>query len=156
MLERLSRADKIGHFIGDIELTMQYQSGRAGQIFMQNLRDKGLLTFSKCLDCNSSFIPPKIYCPYCMGNKVEYQTIEPVGRVDLFTVCKVDSSGNKLSKPEIIALIRFKDIKGGLIHRIEDVNEAELKQGMEVVAVLKKEGERTGSISDILYFKPAT
>ena len=155
MLEGVSRADKLGHYTGTIEIEMLYQSGRAGQIFFNNLREKGLLTYSRCRKCNEKFIPPRVYCIFCMSDDIEYLTIEPVGRIETFTISKIDKNGNTLQKPEVYALIRFANLRGGLVHRIGEASYEEVTEGMEVIAVLKPENERRGSIDDILYFKPA-
>ncbi|HID05123.1 MAG TPA: Zn-ribbon domain-containing OB-fold protein [Candidatus Caldiarchaeum subterraneum] len=154
MLERLWRADKISHWVDGISLEMLYQSGKAGQVFMENLRDRGLLTLSKCLECGDAFCPPRIYCPSCMSSKIEYKTFDPVGYVELFTACRVDAYGQALEEPMLIALIRFQNVKGGLIHRVKEVSLDELHKGMKLEAVLKPREERRGSINDIQYFRP--
>ena len=154
MLEDVYRADKIGHYTGGIDLDMLYQSGRAGQVFFKNLKEKGLLTYSRCGKCGEEFIPPRIYCISCMSDDIEYLTIEPRGRVEIITTSRIDKDGKPLETPETYALIRFGNLKGGLVHRLGELGDSGIAEGDEVVAVLKPEEERKGSINDILYFKP--
>ena len=42
----------------------------------------------------------------------------------------------------------------GIMHMLGEVDPKDLKIGMKVKAVWKKAEERTGAITDILYFKP--
>jgi uncharacterized OB-fold protein len=42
----------------------------------------------------------------------------------------------------------------GILHMLSEIDPEDIKVGLKVKAVWKKPEERTGSITDILYFKP--
>jgi uncharacterized OB-fold protein len=62
----------------------------------------------------------------------------------------------RLTEPEIPAVI---DLDGaskgmGILHKLGEVDPKLVKVGLKVKAVWKPAAERTGSITDIAYFKP--
>jgi hypothetical protein len=61
--------------------------------------------------------------------------------------------GSPLDEPELVAFVEFGD--GGIVHRLGEVDPDEIEIGMPVQAVFKPQADRQGSITDILYFKPA-
>jgi hypothetical protein len=62
--------------------------------------------------------------------------------------------GSPLEKPRLMAFIEIGEADGGLVHDLGEVTPEEVFIGMPVEAVFKPAPERTGSITDILYFKP--
>ncbi len=79
-----------------------------------------------------------------------------MGIVRSYTVVYEDSYGNKLSKPVIIGFIEFPGgVTGGLVHYIINVEPSNVRVGLKVRPVFKPEGERKGSITDIVGFEPA-
>jgi uncharacterized OB-fold protein len=62
----------------------------------------------------------------------------PKGKVNIFAVIAIDGAGDHT----------------GLVHLLRDVDPKDVKVGMRVKAVWKKESERTGSILDISHFAP--
>ena len=77
-----------------------------------------------------------------------------MGRIRTYSIVYVDLDGRRLEKPDVIALICFEGVEGGIIHRVSEVEPEAVKTGMPVEAVLRPRGERRGSITDILYFRP--
>ena len=72
------------------------------------------------------------------------------GRVpDSERILHVDIDDEKLEEPFVIGFVKIDGTKGGLVHYIKA---PEVKNGMKVRAVLKK--ERVGSILDIEHFAP--
>jgi uncharacterized OB-fold protein len=60
-----------------------------------------------------------------------------------------------LDPPEIPAVIRLDGAsEGGFLHMLSEVAPDDVSIGMEVEAVWKPAGERSGSILDIEYFRP--
>ena len=61
-----------------------------------------------------------------------------------------------MKEPIIVVVV---DLDGaspgmGILHTMKEINWKKVKFGMKVKAVWKPEKERTGSITDIKYFKP--
>ncbi len=109
---------------------------------------KGKILGMKCGD--GVYFPPLTFCQdHGEGELVELDNAEWV--VETYTIIYEDMHGNRLSEPQIIAVLKPKEAKGGLIHYIKASPE-ELHIGMEVEPVFR--GERKGLITDIEYFKP--
>ena len=47
---------------------------------------RGELLYQRCADCDSSIFHPRVMCPYCMSDKVGWQTSAGRGKVYSFTV----------------------------------------------------------------------
>jgi hypothetical protein len=131
-----------------------YTAGIAGEVFMRNLKDKGVITGSVCNNCDVTFVPARAFCEYCFSELNEYKEFDPIGYVETFTIVFEDVKGNPLDKPKIIALITIPETVGGIVHYLGEVMPEDLYIDMEVRAVLKPPGERKGELTDILYFKP--
>lgn len=125
-----------------------YTAGPLGTEWLKALRE-GVLKAAVCSKCGLRFIPPKIYCPRCFSRVSELVDISGEGYVDSYTIIYFDDSGRRLEKPEIIALIRFPGVFGGLIHRVA-ADPSDVKIGMRVKPVFSS--SRRGSIRDIEYF----
>jgi|Deesub1362B_J571_1020462.scaffolds.fasta_scaffold00003_685 hypothetical protein len=142
-------------WFGDMEVKKHiYTMGIAGEIFMKNLKDKGVITGSRCDECEVIFVPPRSFCEYCFSELTVYEELEPKGYIETFTIVYEDYHGERLEKPLIIALIALPNAVGGIIHYIREVEPEDVYIDMEVEAVLKPRDERAGNLSDILYFKP--
>jgi hypothetical protein len=73
--------------------------------------------------------------------------------VETYTIMHMDIEENPLDPPEIRAFIAMEGTDGGLVHKL-NVSPDEVEIGMPVKAIFKKEKEREGRITDILYFEP--
>jgi uncharacterized OB-fold protein len=138
--------------VGDLPVTSRYTFGLAGERFFRALKDEGRILGSHCQVCDHTYVPATQFCERCMAELDPSIDMGTEGEVQTFTWLFVNPDGSRREKPELIAFVQFGD--GGLIHRLGEVDPDEVAVGMVVEAVLKPPGERTGSILDILYFKP--
>ena len=125
-----------------------YTAGPLGTKWLEALK-QGVLKAAKCSKCGAIYMPPKIYCPRCFSEVSELVDINSEGFVESYTIIYRDSEGKRLEKPEIMALIRFPGVYGGLIHRI-NIDPKEIRIGIKVKPVFRE--IRRGSIDDIEYF----
>ncbi len=128
-----------------------YTAGPLGTKWLESLRE-GVLKAAKCSRCGIIFIPPKIYCPKCFSEAHDLVDINSEGYIESYTIIYKDNHGRRLEKPEVIALIRFPGVFGGLIHRVS-IDPEEIKMGIKVKPLSRK--ERRGSITDIEVFVKA-
>jgi uncharacterized OB-fold protein len=117
---------------------------------------QGVLIGSKCATCRKVVIPPRVVCEWCFNPMEEYITLSDTGTVNTFSLCYVTWDVQRISNPEIPAVI---DIDGaspghGILHKLGEVEPQKVHIGMRLKAVWKPSAERTGAITDILYFKP--
>jgi len=151
-LSRIERPEDFRHWFGDMEAEYVYTSGVAGDTFFNGLK-KGKILATRCPHCDRVFLPPRIYCENCFSELTEWIEIPNEGVVETYTVMHVDIEENPLDPPEIRAFIAMEGTDGGLLHKL-NVSPDSVEIGMPVKAIFKKEKEREGKITDILYFEP--
>jgi len=137
---------------GEIPVQFLYTAGVAGERFFTSLRDQGKLFGTRCPQCKTIFLPPRIFCERCFSGLEDWVEVKGRGRVYSYTVLHRDRKGQPLIKPIIVAMVSFDGVKGSLIHFVAGVEPNKMKIGMEVEAVFKDPSERKGSILDIKEF----
>lgn len=152
-VEKTTDPTKLRRWRGNIEADYIYTSGIAGEKFFKELTRSGKLMATHCPRCDLTYLPPRMYCERCLVEAKEWREVPPVGQVEAFTVSRQDEEGSELLTPEVWALIRFPDIHGGFVHRLS-VPPEKVKAGMKVRPRLKSQPDRTGEITDIMFFEP--
>ena len=95
-----------------------------------------------------------MYCERCFRETGEdWVEVSGPGAVRSFTVLHRDLEEQPLDRPEVVALIEWSGIRGGLIHRLGGIAPAGIRTGMLVEPVWAD--VRTGALSDISHFRPA-
>ncbi len=151
LLEKDPKAPK--SWLGTLPVTSRYTYGLAGERFFRALKDEGRIYGTRCSRCNHLYVPAVSFCERCLGELDEWIDVGLIGEVHTYTLLYQNYDGTPRQSPELIAFVRMGD--GGIVHRLAEVSPDNLKIGMRVMAVLKSQEERKGSIQDILYFKPA-
>lgn len=153
--EKITDPRRVRHWPGHMETDYIYTLGLAGERFFNEIKKNGRIQGAKCKRCGNVFVPPRLYCERCFDKLTEWVNVGTKGVVHTFTVAYIDINGAKLQEPVIYALIKFKGTKGGLLHKLGEIEPHEVEINMPVEALLKPQTERTGNINDIRYFKPA-
>ena len=104
-----------------------YTTGVAGEEFFNGLKQKKIIG-SRCPKCGKVYVPARLYCEDCFV-KTNFIEVNEKAYIDSYTIIYKDDEGNKLEKPQIIALIRFGNTKGGLLAYVV---EGEVEIGKEV------------------------
>ena len=120
---------------------------------------RGRIIATECRKCNRIMLPPRLFCELCYVPSGDWVYVKDTGVVNTFSICYVHWDASRIKegeKPHLPAVI---DIDGastgmGIMHLLGEVEPDDIKIGMKVQAVWKPEEERTGSITDIKYFKP--
>jgi uncharacterized OB-fold protein len=60
--------------------------------------------------------------------------------------------GKRLKEPWVLGIVRLDGSDGGLVHFVKEAQAVDLRIGMPMEIVFRE--ERTGSILDILHFRP--
>ncbi len=128
-----------------------YTPGLHGLEFFKTLKEKDAIVATKCGE--TLYIPPTTLCPdFSKGEVVEVPLTNP-WYIASYTIVYEDMDGNKLDKPQILALlVPEEDIVGGIIHYVKAEPE-EIDVGLMVKAKLKPREKREGKITDIEYFE---
>lgn len=134
-----------------------WDTGIAIGSYLAGLRE-GVLIGSECSHCRKVVILPRLVCEWCFQPMEAYVTLSDSGVVNTFSLCYVTWDVQRITEPEIPAVI---DIDGaspghGILHKLGEVDPQAVHIGMQVKAIWKPSAERTGAITDILYFKPVS
>ena len=120
---------------------------------------KGKIIGKHCRCCNRVMLPPRMFCELCFRPSDNWVFVRDTGTVNTFSICRVHWDASRVKegeKPYLPAVIEIDGAsKGmGIMHLLGEVEPEDIKIGMKVKAVWKTEDERSGAITDILYFKP--
>jgi uncharacterized OB-fold protein len=139
------------------EMNAQYawDTGVAIGVYLAGLK-RGQLLGAFCPSCRRTVIPPRTVCEQCFRPVDEIVTLQDTGRVNTFSICYVTWDVQRITTPEIPAVIEIDGASPlhGILHKLGEVAPEAVHVGMRVQAVWKPEGEREGAITDILYFRP--
>lgn len=129
--------------------------------YLAGLKD-GIILGSLCPTCNKIVVPPRVVCEWCFNPMDEVVPVQDTGTVQTFSLCYVTWDVQRIEEPELPAVIQLdgastlnsSPIMGGIMHMLGEVDPEKIFIGMRVQAVWKPTEQRTGSITDICYFKP--
>ncbi len=130
----------------------RYTAGVAGQKFFQELRDHGRIYGTRCSSCGLTYVPARLFCERCLERLEEWVEVGTRGTVFAHTTAYVDKKGDPREEPVVLVAVKLGD--GVLLHRLGEFSPEQVRNGVEVEAVLRPQKERRGSIMDIRYFKP--
>ena len=95
--------------------------------FYRHLRN-GELTTTRCTDCGEVHFPPRIVCPECMGDDLEYVGLPERGELFAFSEVRAGASiGMEDELPFVIAIVDLGDVR--LSARIDDARSEDLEIG---------------------------
>ena len=139
-------------FPGKMEVTEYiYTPGLSGVEFAKALRN-GRIVGSICK--SKVHVPPRTFCADDYSKEQGFVDLTNKDWfVVTYTIIYADFYGNPLGKPKVVAVLKPREVEGGLIHYV-DVDPNEIKIGMCVRPVFRSDKERKGLITDIKYFKP--
>ncbi len=154
----LESVEEVEHVKYTPDLRYSWDNGLALTTYLDGFK-QGKIRGSKCHHCGRIMIPARSFCELCNLQSVQdYCDLPDTGTVQTFTLSHVnwDSSPLPKGKVKIIAVIAIDGAtpEMGLCHILGEVDPKDVKWGMRVKAVWKPEKERTGTVTDILYFKP--
>jgi acetyl-CoA C-acetyltransferase len=137
-----------------LDVSYDWDAGEAMGAFLEGMRD-GHIVATVCAQCERTLVPPRKFCERCFRPTDTWATVQDTGVVETFSICYVRWDMVPLDPPEIPAVIRLDgSSEGGFLHMLDEVASDAVAIGMEVEAVWKPAGERSGSIMDIAYFRP--
>ena len=133
----------------------RWDTGIAIGTYLAGLK-QGVLLGAHCTHCHKTIIPPRLVCEWCYRPIDSYVPLKDTGKVNTFSLCYVTWDVQRVTQPEIPAVIEIDgaSLLHGIMHKLGEVDPKDVTIGMHVQAVWKPAEERTGAITDILYFKP--
>ncbi|MEM2446418.1 MAG: Zn-ribbon domain-containing OB-fold protein [Candidatus Bathyarchaeia archaeon] len=137
------------------KLRYAWDAGVAIGRYLAELKE-GRIIGRKCRKCRRIMVPPRMFCEHCFRPTDEWVYLKDTGTVLTFSLCYVTWDMVRIKEPQIPAVIQIDGASRGMgiMHLLGEVDPQEVRVGMRVKAVWKPPEERTGAITDILYFKP--
>ncbi len=144
------------------QLAYRWDSGVAIGRFLDGLR-AGKILGVRCDRCNRTVTPPRAFCEWCFKPMDAWVELADTGTINTFSICTVTWDMQPLAVPQVPAVIEidgtrpragFLHLIGGLRAQTVEGIRQEVRVGQRVRAVWKPEAERSGAITDILYFTP--
>jgi acetyl-CoA C-acetyltransferase len=154
----LKNATDVAHMKDAPDLRYSWDNGFALTTYLDGFK-KGKLRGSRCNKCGRMMIPARQFCELCNLQEVtDFFDLPDTGTVETFTLSRVnwDSSMLPDGQTNIFAVIAIDGAfeQMGLCHMISECDPKDVKVGMRLKAVWKPEAERTGTVTDIKYFRP--
>jgi uncharacterized protein len=152
------RSGKIFVYADSLDCAYAWDTGVAISRYLQELKN-GKIIAKHCKTCNRTMLPPRMFCELCFRPSDEWVFTEDTGVINTYSVCHVHWDASRIKpgeKPHLPAVIEIDGASAGMgiMHLLGEVEPDQIKIGMKVKAVWKPAEERTGSITDIKYFKP--
>jgi uncharacterized OB-fold protein len=152
MFDKPTNPDAIRLWPGSIPVSHRYTAGLAGERFFRTLAERGTFLAARCDRCSVVYCPPTAFCERCLGAIDAELEVGPAGTLESFTVVRIGFDGEQLAAPVVIGLIRLDGADTCLVHRVVG-DPTLLSVGMDVEAVLRDPGARTGSLDDVEHFE---
>jgi uncharacterized OB-fold protein len=141
-------------------LQYSWDNGPAISRYLAELKN-GRIVARSCRASGRVMIPPRMFCELSWRPTDEWVYVKDTGVVNTFVVSHVDWKAGRLDieggvRPFTPAVIEIDGASPGMgiLHMLDEVDPWKIHIGMKVQAVWKPPEERTGSITDIRYFKP--
>lgn len=140
------------------DLSYAWDNGVGIGYYLSQLKE-GKITAAHCEKCGRVMLPPRAFCELCFRPTDRFVKVKDTGVINTCSVSHVDWAAGRLKEGERFHTPAIIEIDGaspghGILHLIGEIEPYEIKIGMKVKAVWKPKEERTGSITDIMYFKP--
>jgi uncharacterized OB-fold protein len=133
-----------------------WATGIAVGRFLRGMKE-GEIIGSKCEHCGRIVVPPRIFCEWCFRRSENWVKLPDTGVVNTYSISYITTDTTRVKTPTIPAVIEIDGTSNaGLLHLIGDVKPEDVKIGMRVKAVWLDQSKRTGSITDIKHFAPAS
>lgn len=124
--------------------------------FWRNIKSRYNLIGTKCLNCGSTYFPPRNFCPRCRRrSRLEEVKLKGMGEILTYTVIHSAPEGFDAQAPYIMAIVKLAE-GPCLTTQIVDCEPDEVKIGMKVKSVFRKiqEDGDAGLIHYGFKFKP--
>ncbi|MFN2591447.1 MAG: Zn-ribbon domain-containing OB-fold protein [Candidatus Dormibacteria bacterium] len=132
----------------------RWDAGEAIGRYLDGLQ-AGRIMGRECRGCGRVLVPPRMFCEQCFRPTDRWVEVPATGTVNTYSVCSVTWDMRKLTMPELPAVIDLEGAVGsGILHKLGEVDPADVHIGMHVEAVWKPAGQRQGSILDISHWRP--
>lgn len=139
--------------LGGFPVEYTYTAGIGLEKFLRELKDNERIVGSKCHVCGLTYVPTRMFCERCFSELSDTVNVSLVGEIVSYTIIYFGKDWKPLPAPVTVALIRFPNTTGGIVHLIKGLTE--VRVGAKVKPQFLPLEQRRGSLLDIRCFVPA-
>ena len=134
----------------------KFSTGPTMGRFLREIRDNKRFMANKCPKCGRTQLPPRIVCCVCNIEVNNWVELAPRGEITSYDITFVPTinplTGKMRGVPYTTASLLLDGGDATFMHFLDVTDPKKLKVGMRAEAVFRPDGERTGGVTDILYF----
>lgn len=140
-----------------VSIPQVFSTGPTMGKFLAAFRDEKKILGNRCPVCGRTQIPPRIVCAVCDVEVHEWVELGPGGYLTSFDVVYIPTinplTGKMREVPYSTGSVVLDHGDAALMHFLDETDPKKIKLFNRVEAVFRPDGERTGSVLDILYFR---
>jgi len=140
-----------------ISIPQSFATGPMMGKFLAALRDEKKILGNRCPACGRTQVPPRIVCAVCDVESPEWIELGPGGYLTSFDVVFVPTlnplTGKMREVPYTTCSIVLDHGDTAIMHFLNETDPEKIKVGQRVEAVFRPDGQRTGNVLDIHYFR---
>jgi len=136
-----------------LRLPYHYVAGDWRARYLRALKDKKIIG-SRCSKTGKVFVAPTICSPESFAPCEEFVEVPDRGVITTFCIVRIPVIGRDVELPYVAASVALDGADISIYALIQECRPEDVRMGMRVEAVWKRDGERQGSHEDILHFRP--
>ncbi|HMV76846.1 MAG TPA: long-chain-fatty-acid--CoA ligase [Leptospiraceae bacterium] len=152
--DHAGNAHLVGKIEGKVNIPYRWVYGSALARFYGGLKNEGKFYGVKCPKCSKVQCPPKAFCGVCFEECTEWLELPNSGILESYTTVHMEFPGQPTKPPYTFGYIKLDGANTHVYHIVSEIPESELKTGLRMEAVWRDKKDRTGTLHDILYFRP--
>lgn len=137
---------------GRIRVSYRWTLGAQAERFFRALREEKKILGTRCPTCGGVQVPPAPVCGKCFAAMDGWVEVGPAGQVVASAHYVLEFPGQPRKPPFDMGQILLDGASTPLQHLLVDCGEKGAPAGLRVEPVWRE--DRTGSLDDILHFRP--
>lgn len=133
---------------GKISIPFSYAAGETASRFYNGLK-QGKILATQCDLCRRIMVPARSFCAHCFKKTDAFLEVKGIGTLITWTETSSAENGHAA-----FGIVHLDGTSNGFLHRLEIAKGRKIEIGTRMKAVFKREQDRTGSMDDILCFRP--
>lgn len=139
-------------FEGAITVPYERSTSPSSEAFLAALRDEATILGGVCGDCGYVDVPPQDHCPDCGADVTDFEPVGDEGELLSWTTVREEAPNQPRDPPYKVGTIRLEGADAALFHVVEGSDDL-TRPGARVEARFRDEGDRQGSLTDLVCFE---
>ncbi|KAA9156356.1 DNA-binding protein [Amycolatopsis acidicola] len=136
-----------------LKMEYTYVAGVGRSVYLHGMARKAFLA-RRCPRCRMVYFPAPEQCARCLAPLDEPFELPGTGEIDTFCVVNFPFPGQLYKPPYVVAHINLHGTGTRLMHRIMEIDPADVALGQEVEPVWVADDALEPSLASVRYFRP--